>query len=166
MRYLLKQDPLSWGDDFDVLDATGDKVYAVDGEGFSLMNKLSFQDAAGQELASIRQVLFSWGTQYDLFRGNELAARVSQQTLSKAKCTFIVDVPGPGDLEASGDFYNHSYRFTRRGKVVAEVVPGHEGQELYAVDVSPDEDDVLILASAIVVDLISHEGSNEGSLYK
>lgn len=165
MRYTLKQDVLAWGDDFEILDETGAAVYFVDGRGFSFVNTLSFQDLQRQELASIRQVLFSWGSQYDLYRGGKLAARVTQKTLSKAKCTFVVDVPGPDDLVAAGDFYNHAYELRRKRRLAATIRSG-DGGSSYAVDVSADEDAVLILASAIVIDLVSHEGSNEGSLYK
>src|SRR5262245_44084453 len=165
MRYVLKQDALAWGDDFDIHGEAGAKLYSVDGRGIAFINRLSLKDLAKNELASIRQVLFSWGSQYDLYLGDKLLARVSQETLSRAKYRFHIEVPGPSNLDAVGDFYNHSYDFFRSQRVVAHVSRLDSGSGC-SVEVSAGEDDVLILGSAIAIDLVSHEGSNEGKMYK
>ena len=75
------------------------------------------------------------------------------------KCHFTVDVPGPDDLGAHGDFLDHEYEFTRGGRTVAAVSKRwFSWTDTYGIDVVEGEDPVLILASAIVVDQACHSG--------
>jgi uncharacterized protein YxjI len=68
-----------------------------------------------------------------------------------------VDVPGPDDLEAEGDFLDHEYSFTRGGRLVATVSKRwFSWTDTYGIDITSGEDDVLILASAVVVDMACH----------
>jgi uncharacterized protein YxjI len=69
-----------------------------------------------------------------------------------------VDVPGPDDLEAKGSFLEHEYRFSRRGKTVAEVSKRwFRIADSYAVDIQDQEDPVLILVSTVVIDQMCHD---------
>lgn len=165
MRYLLKQELFAWGDDFSIFDEAGNKVYFVDGHGIAIANKLSFQDLERRELAFIQQIIFTWGREYTISFKGKVFAKVSQQRLHRTKCKFFIDVPGPDDLEAEGDFYNHNYVF-RRGKNVAATVSKEGLREGFGVDVVNIDDAVLLLASSIVIELISHDDANRGFLYK
>ena len=113
MIYLMKQKLFSWGDDFTIKDDSGQDRFFVDGKAFSLGNQLSFQDMAGNELAFIRQKLLSWGPKHEISKGDQLLATVTKELFTFFKCTFTVDVPGPNDLQAEGDFLGHQYVFTR-----------------------------------------------------
>jgi uncharacterized protein YxjI len=165
MRYVLKQDLFAWGDDFHIYDDQGKEVYFVDGHGIAVRNRLSFQDMAKQEVAFIQQTMFTWGREYTISRSGKVVAKVSQQTLTGNRCSFFIDVPGPNDLSAEGDFYNHDYAFKRGEKVAARVSKEKAG-EGFGVDVPPAEDPVLLLASAIVIDLVIREGGAKGSMFK
>jgi uncharacterized protein YxjI len=157
MRYLMRQRILSWGDDFTIKNADGADVYFVDGKVFSFGDKLSIQDMSGLELLEIKQKLLSIGPQYEIHRGGETVAVVKKRLLTLARARFSVDVPGPDDLEARGDFLDHEYVFERGGREVARVSKRWFSlADTYAVDVDPDQDDVLILACAVVIDLVSH----------
>ena len=157
MRYLMKQKLFSLGDDFKIRDESGADVFFVDGKVFSIGNKLSFQDMAGRELAFISQKLLSWGPRYDIHRDGELVATVKKHLFTLLRCKFTVDVPGPDDLEAAGDFLHHEYEFTRHGETVATVSKRWFSiTDTYGVDVRPGEDDVLILASSVVIDMVCH----------
>ena len=61
MRFVLRQQILSWGDDFTIKDADGRPAYHVDGKVFSFGDKLSFNDMAGNRLAAIEQKLLPSG---------------------------------------------------------------------------------------------------------
>jgi len=157
MRYILKQKLLSWGDDFYIKDENERDVYFVDGKAFSFGDQLSFQDMEGNELAYIKQKVFAWGKTYEVFRSGKLAAVVKKEMFTLFKCRFTVDVPGPDDLEAEGDFLDHEYAFMRHGETVAQVSKRWFSlTDTYGVDVSDNEDPVLILASAVVVDMACH----------
>lgn len=154
----MKQKIFSWGDDFTIKDDTGKDVYFVDGRAFSLGEKLSFQDMAGNELAFIRQKLLSWGPTYEISRAGVLVATVKKRLFTLFRCKFEVDVPGPDDLEAEGSFMDYDYRFRRGAHVAAEVSKRWFAfRDTYGVDVAEGEDDVLILASTVVIDMICHD---------
>ena len=158
MRYVMKQKLFSWGDDFLIKDESGRDAFFVDGKAFSLGNQLSFQDMAGNELAFIKQKLFAWGPTYEIYREGQLYAIVQKELFTFFKCRFTVDVPGPDDLEAEGDFMDHEYTFTRRGQRVAEVSKQwFSWTDTYGVDIAEGEDDVLIIASTVVIDMACHD---------
>ncbi|HEU4629896.1 MAG TPA: LURP-one-related family protein [Gemmatimonadaceae bacterium] len=157
MRYVMRQKLLALGDDFHIRDEAGRDAYVVDGKVFSFGSKLSVRDMRGTELAFIKQKLLSWGPTYEIYRDQRLAAVVKKQLFALFHHRFTVDVPGPDDLEAEGDFTDHEYEFRRGGQVVATVSKRwFSWTDTYGIDVAPGEDDVLILASAVVVDLACH----------
>jgi uncharacterized protein YxjI len=160
MRYLMKQKLFALGDDFVIRNENGDDAFFVDGKLFSLGKQLSFQDMQGNELAFIKQKLLSLGTTYEIYRGDRHYARVHKELFTFFKCSFTVDVEGPGDLEAQGNLTDHEYEFTRDGAVVAVVSKRwFSFADTYGVDITADVDPVLILASTVVIDMACHEKS-------
>lgn len=157
MRYQMRQKMLAWGDDFVIRDDAGHELYYVDGKAFSIGQKLSFQDREGRELAFIRQRLLAWGQTYEIERDGAVVAVVKKALFTFLHCSFTVDVPGPDDLEARGDLLDHEYAFSRQGRDVAWVSKKwFRLTDSYGIETAPGEDDVLLLASAIVVDLACH----------
>ena len=160
MRYVLKQKFWSWGDDFRIQDADGQDVFFVDGRAFSWGDKLSFQDRARNELAFIRQKLLAWGPTYEIEVHGRLVAVVKKKLFTLLRCKFTVDVPGPDDLEAQGSFLDHEYSFQRQSREVAQVSKRwFSWTDTYGVDIVSGEDDVLILATAVVIDMVCHQES-------
>ena len=162
MRYVLKQKFWSWGDDFRIQDAEGRDAFFVDGRAFSWGDKLSFQDTQKNELAFIRQKLLAWGPTYEIDVHGRLAAVVKKKLFTLLRCKFTVDVPGPDDLEAQGSFLDHEYTLERNGRAVAEVSKRwFSWTDTYGVDIADGEDDVLILATAVVIDMVCHQESRK-----
>jgi uncharacterized protein YxjI len=161
-RYLMKQALFSWGDDFHIKNDAGKDVFFVDGKAFSFREKLSFQDMAGNELAFISQKVLSWGPTYEIYRGDHLMAVVKKHLFTLFRCRFTVDVPGPDDLEAEGDFLDHEYAFSRGGQTVASVSKQwFAWADTYGVEIADDQDDILILASTVVIDMACHGDRRE-----
>ncbi len=160
MRYLMRQKFWSWGDDFIIKDEHGRDVFYVDGKAFSWGDKLSFQDMQKQELAYIRQKLLSWGPTYEIDVHGRQTAVVKKHLFTFLRCRFTIDVPGPDDLEATGSILDHEYRFERHGQAVAEVSKRwFSFRDTYGIDIADGEDAVLILATAVVIDLVCHDGN-------
>jgi uncharacterized protein YxjI len=158
MRYMMKQKLFSWGDDFYISDAEERQCFYVDGKAFSLGDQLSFRDLRGNELAFIRQKLLSWGPTYEIYRNGQLVAEIKKELFTLFRCRFTVDVPGPDDLEASGDFMEHEYAFMRGGQTVATASKRwFSWSDTYGVDIAEGEDDVLILASTAAIDMMCHD---------
>ena len=157
MRYQMKERLFSFGDDFAILDDAGNQAYYVDGRAFSIGDKLSLLDPAGNEVAFIRQKLLAIGPTYEIHRAGQLAAIVKKHLFTFFHQRFSVDVPGPDDLEARGDFLQMEYTFTRHGAPVALVSKRwFRLADTYGIDILPDQDDILILACAVVIDLVAH----------
>ena len=158
MRYVMRQKLLSWGNDFIIRDEAGNDVYFVDGRAISVGNKASFQDMAGRELAFISQKFLSLQPTYELFVDGSLVAVVKRDLFKLFHHTFTVDVPGPDDLVAEGDLLDHEYAFRRGDLSVAHVSKKwFTLADTYGVEIGDGEDAVLILASAVVIDLVCHD---------
>ena len=70
---------------------------------------------------------------------------------------FDIDVEHGEDLKARGNIVDHEYEIKRDGDVIATVSKKwFRMSDTYGVDVKRGEDDVLILASAVVIDLCMH----------
>jgi uncharacterized protein YxjI len=163
MRYIMKQKLFCWGDDFTIQNEAGHPVFFVDGKAFSFCDKLSFQDMQKNELAFIRQKLLSWGPTYEITRGGVVAATVKKHLFTLFRCRFTVDVPGPDDLQAEGSFLDMEYKFRRADRVVAEVSKRwFSWKDTYGVEINEGEDDVLILASTVVIDMVCHADEKRG----
>src|SRR5213078_3060094 len=104
MQYVLKQKLVSLGNNFTIKDVDGRDAFQVKGELASLGDKLSFQDLDGNELVYIEQKVFNWVGTYEIWRHR-----------------FTVDVPGPDDLEAVGDFLNFEYIVNRGDHKIATI---------------------------------------------
>lgn len=158
MRYVMKQKILSWGDDFTIRDEAGRDAFFVDGRVLSWGDKLSFQDMQGNELAFITQKLLNWGPTYEISRGGKVVAVVKKELFTFFRCAFTVDVPGPDDLDADGDLLDHEYSFTRHGQRVASVSKKwFSWSDTYGIDIASGEDEVLVLCSAVIIDLACHQ---------
>lgn len=157
MRYVMRQKLLSLADSFTIKDENERDAFLVKGKLFSFGDKLSFQDMAGNELVYIDQRLLNWGPTYELWRGADLLAVVKRELFTFIHHRFTVDVPGPDDLEAKGDFLDHEYVFTRGVRVVASVSKRwFSWTDTYGIEITDGEDPVLLLASAVVVDMVCH----------
>jgi len=154
----MKEKVFALGDDFTIRDESGTEQYYVDGKVFTIGDKLSMKDRQGTEVAFIRQKLLRFSPTYEITLRGELVAVVKKKLFTLLHCRFSVDVPGPDDLEAKGDFLEHEYAFKLHGRTVAEVSKKWIAlTDSYVIDISPAQNQELLLACAVVIDLVCHE---------
>jgi uncharacterized protein YxjI len=152
--YVIRERFLSIGDDFDVLDEHGNKVFHVDGKVFSLRDKLVIEDLDGQELASVHRHLVSLRPTYEIRIGGETAAEVKKKLFTPFREKFTIDVPGPDDLEMRGDLLDHEYTIELGGDEVAAVSKRWLTiRDTYAVQIAAGQDPLLIICSVLALDL-------------
>ena len=157
-RYQLKQKVFTLGDSYKICDENGEERASVRSQLFAVGKKLFLEDQQGNELAMIRQQVFSFGPTFEISVGGKQLAIVKKKLFSLFKCRFSVDVPGPDDLEATGSFLEQEYSFSRGGYEVALVSKKwFSWSDSYGVEIQDGQDDILILASAIVIDLACHD---------
>lgn len=159
MRFVMKQEFWSFGNDFVIRDEDGNDRYLVDGRAFSFGDKLSLQDMSGNELAFISQRLLSWGPSYEIHRPGRRASVLSKEHFTFFHCKFAIDGPGDEDYEAGGDFLDHEYEISGNEGVVATVTKRwFTLSDSYGIEIADGEDPVLFLAAAVVIDLVCHDG--------
>ncbi|HEU5348224.1 MAG TPA: LURP-one-related family protein [Ktedonobacterales bacterium] len=157
MRYQLQQKLFAFGDDFTVKDETGADRYIVDGKVFTLGHRVIIRDMQGSEVATIQQQIISLLPTYEITRSGQEVAEVRKK-LTFFREGYTVDIPGPDDLAVQGDLLDHEYIFTRDGQTAATVSKQWFSlADSYGVEVAPGVDDVLILASAVVIDLVNSD---------
>ncbi len=156
MRYLMRQKFWTIGDRFMIKDEHNRDVYQIVGKVFSLGDRLSFQDMQGRELARIEQKLISFKKRYQVYREGQMAAEVVKE-ITFFKDKYTVDIPGPNDYTVQGNFWDHEYAFLRKGREVAHVSKQFfTFTDSYGIHIVDGEDDILILATAVVIDLVNH----------
>ena len=154
MRYFLADKFFGIGGDLIVKDERGKDVIFVDGAAISIGRRLVMKDMKGHELATIQQTLIALTPTFEIHCKNGPTARVSMKLLSLTD-RIKIDLPGNDDLEARGDLFHHEYAILRRGREVAHVSKRWIAlRDTYGIDIDEGQDDVLIVACAVVIDAI------------
>jgi uncharacterized protein YxjI len=152
--YLIRERFFAIGDDFDVLDEHGTKLYRVDGRVLTLRNKVIIEDPSGDEVATVHRHLVALRPTYEIRIGGEKAAEVRKKLFTPFRDKFTIDVPGPDDLEMKGDLLDHEYRIELGGEEVAEVSKRWLTiRDTYAVKIAPGVEPLLIIGSVLALDL-------------
>ena len=163
MRYILTQKFLSFGDSFVVQDEAGRNVYRVDAKFLAFGHKLVVSDMRGDERALIRRKMWTFGHQYLILMDGAERALVKQAFGSFLRSRFRVDVVGGAPLRVTGNIMGHEYRITRGRRHIATISKKWFAfTDTYGVDIADGEDDLLLLAVAVVIDLVCHKSSGLG----
>ena len=154
MRYQLKDKLFSIGGDAMIQDASGKDLLFVDGKAISLGRRLEIKDLQGNGLATIQQQLIALTPTFEIRKHDGVSAKISVKLLSLLD-RLKIDVPGNDDLEARGDIFHHEYGIFRGSREVAHISKAWIAlSDTYGIDIDDDQDQVLILACAVVIDEI------------
>jgi len=152
--YLIRERFFHLGEDFDITDEEGRPVLHVDGKVFSLRDRLVLRDPAGREVAEVRRKLVALRPTYQVSAGGQEIAEVRRHMFTPFGDRFTIDVPGPDDLEMRGNLLDHEFTIERGGETVATASRRwFSMRDTYAVDVAPGQDDLVILAAVLALDL-------------
>jgi uncharacterized protein YxjI len=161
--YLIRERFFRFGDDSDITDDKGRSVLHVDGKVLSLHDRLVLRDPEGREVAQVHRKLVALRPTYQITVGGEEAAEVRKHFFTPFGDRFTIDVPGPDDLEMKGNLFDHEYTIERGGQTVATVSKRwFSMRDTYAVDVAEGQDDLLILASVLALDLAEDREGDRG----
>ena len=160
--YLIRERFFRLGEDSDITDEHGRPVLQVDGKVLSLRNRLVLRDTDGREVAEVKGKLIAMRPTYEISIAGQEAAEVRKRLFTPFGDRFTIDVPGPDDLEMAGDLFDHEFTIRRGGQTVATVSKQwFSMRDTYAVDIAPGQDDVLILASVLALDLAEDQERKE-----
>ena len=152
--YLIRERFFRLGEDSDITDEHGRPVLHVDGKLLSLRNRLVLRDPDGREVAQVQRKLVALVPTYQIALAGREGAEVRKHLVTPFGDRFTIDVPGPDDLEVEGDLFDHEFTIGRGDQMVATVSRRwFRMRDTYAVDVVPGQDDLLVLASVLALDL-------------
>ena len=154
MRYVIREKFFRLGEDSEITDESGRTVFRVDGKVLTLRDRLVINDAAGNEVAGVQRTLIALRPTYEIAIGGERAAQVRKHFFTPFRDRYTIDIPGPDDLEMSGNIFDHEFTIRRGGDVVATVSKRWFAiRDTYGVEVADGIDSTLILASVLALDL-------------
>jgi uncharacterized protein YxjI len=124
---------------------------------------LVFQDRTGRELYRTAPPDGSSPAGMDILRPDgTVAATVHNAIFSPVRDRWQIDVPGGESMVAAGSLLQHEYALRRGGDTIAVVsktwVPR---RDTYGVMVDDAADLPLVLAVAVVLDLLAHRASTD-----
>ncbi len=154
MRYIIRERFFGLREDSDITDESGQPVLTVDGKVLSLRDELIVRDPGGQEVARVHRKLIALRPTYEVTIGGHEAAEVRRRLFSPFRDRFDVDIPGPDDLDITGSLLDHEFTIRRGDQTVATVSKQWlTMRDTYGVDIASGEDDLLILATVLALDL-------------
>jgi uncharacterized protein YxjI len=152
--YLIRGRFLSRGDAFDITDEAGGPVLHVDGTVLSEHHRLVLRDSTGHEVAQVHRRLATLRPIYEITVDGHKIADVRPHSGTPHADRFSIDVVGPDDLATAGSLVEHEFSIQRGDRIVATVSGRRLSiRDTYAVDVTAGEDDVLILASVLALQM-------------
>ena len=152
--YVIRERLLHLGEDSDITNEAGQPALHVDGKVLSLHNRLILRDQVGREVGQVHRKLAALRPTYEITIDGKDVAEVRRHLLAPFGGRFTIDVHGAGGMEIKGDLLSHEFTIDQDGHTVAAISKRWlTATASYAVDIAAGEDDLLILASILALDL-------------
>lgn len=158
-RYQIRQKMFSIGDDFWIENQDGKRVFKVDGKALRLRQTLFFEDMNGNRLAKIQERLLAIKDTMAIedADGNQMAV-IKKGLIAPLGDHWTVKVRGGPDLDVQGNILDLEYSIMQKRKKIAEVSKKWLSfADTYGVEIDDGQNDLLILAVAIAIDMMSHD---------
>jgi uncharacterized protein YxjI len=124
---------------------------------FSIGKRLTIFDAAGNEVAEIRQKVMSFLPKYHVETGNGLVLEI-KKCFTFFRPKYSVE---PFGWTVHGDFFNHDYDVMEGDALVARVAKRWlSWGDAYEISISPAADEAAALATVLVIDACLEQQSS------
>lgn len=162
-RYQIRQKMFSIGDDFWIENQEGNRVFKVDGKALRLRETLFFEDMNGNKLCKIQERLLAIKDTMVVedADGHQMAV-IKKGLIAPLGDHWTVTVRGGPDLDVQGNILDHEYSINERRNKIAEVSKKWLSlTDTYGVEIGEGQNDILILAIAIAIDMMSHDAEKK-----
>ena len=162
-RYKIRQKMLSIGDDFWIENQEGVRVFKVDGKALRLRKTLFFEDMNGNKLCKIQERLLAIKDTMVVedTDGHQMAV-IKKGLIAPLGDHWTVVVRGGPDLDVQGNILDHEYSIMQRRNKIAEVSKKWLSlTDTYGVEIDEGQNDILILAVAIAIDMMAHDDNEK-----
>jgi uncharacterized protein YxjI len=154
----MRQKLVSFGHDFYIENEQGEKVFKVDGKVLRVRDTLVFKDMQGNKLCQIQeQLLRVKDTMKIEGPDGKTLATVKKAIITPVRDRWTVKIKGGPDLDEQGNILDHEYRIGEGRQKVGEVSKKwFRIRDTYGVEVAEGQDDALILAVTVAIDMMAH----------
>ena len=158
-RYKIRQNLISIGDDFWIENEEGKRVFKVDGKVLRIRKTLVFEDMNGKKLAQIQERLLTIKDTMVIedADGRDIAT-IKKALIAPFRDKWDVMVKDGPDLDVQGNILDFEYTIKQGRDKIAEISKKwFRLTDTYGVEIEPGQNDILILAVAIAVDMMAHD---------
>ena len=158
-RYRMRQNLVAIGDDFAIENEGGQKIYKVDGKVLRIRDTLHFKDMSGKVLCQIKERLITIKDTMTVedSDGKDLAV-IKKALISPLVDRFSVKIKSGPDLDIHGNLLDFEYEIKDGRTKVAEISKKwFRLSDTYGVEIAPGQNDVLILAITVAIDMMVHK---------
>lgn len=157
MKLYIKEKVFSWNEQFAVKDENGWDKYYVEGELFSLGKMLHLLNINGEEVAFIRQQLFTLMPRYSVsVAGHQIAEIRKEFTFFFQR--YVIDGLG---WEIEGSVWEHQYEIRKNGRLIARLdKEWFTWGDSYCLDIADPADEILALAVVLTIDCVAEAQNN------
>jgi len=159
-QYKMRQKMVSFGDDFWIENQDGQKAYKVDGKMLRVRDTLFFEDPQGRKLCKIQTKVARIKDSMEIegAEGGRLAM-VKKALITPVRERWVVKVGNGPDLDVQGNILDHEYSIGEGRDKIAEVSKKwFRVRDTYGVQIEQGQNDVLLLAVTVAIDMMAHEG--------
>lgn len=159
-RYKMREKLVSFGNDFWIEDENGRRAFKVDGKMLRVRDTLIFEDARGQELCKIQEKVARVKDSMEIEGPNgQRMAMVKKALITPLRDRWVVKIGDGPDLEVQGNLLDHEYTIGEGRDKIAEVSKKwFRIADSYGVQIEQGQNDILILAVTVAVDMMAHSG--------
>jgi uncharacterized protein YxjI len=153
----------SIGDDFWIENQDGQRVFKVDGKALRLRKTLIFEDMNGNKLCQIQErwLPIRETMAIDGPDGEQIAV-VKKALIAPLRDRWSVNVKNGPDLDVQGNILDHEYTVKQGWNKIAEVSKKWLSlTDTYGVEIDDGQNDILILAVAIAIDMMAHDDDDK-----
>ena len=157
MKLYMKEKLFSFHDRFTIKDENGWDKYYVEGEFLSLGKRLHLLNSFGEEVALIRQELFTLMPRYTVsVAGREIARIRKEFTLFFQR--YVIDGLG---WEVEGSVWEHEYEIRKNGRLIVRITKEwFTWGDSYCLDIADPQDEILALAVVLTIDCVAEASQN------
>ncbi len=155
--YQMRQQMFAIGDDFWIENGAGTRVFKVDGKALRLRKTLILASADGRELYTIQEKLVHVRDTMEIEGAAGRVATVKKALISPLRERYDVHFDAGAEWKVQGNIVDHEYEIESDAGKIAEVAKKwFRVRDTYGIQVTPGQDDALVVAVAIVVDQMAH----------
>ena len=160
-RYIMRQRMVALGQDFTINNYAGQPCFRIDGKVRLVKESLKFRDMQGNLIYKLDEKVLRIRESFNILDANDrVVAKVHNAIVDPLRERFTIELSDGETMTTMGKVIWAQYDISRGGHQVAKISKQFSwiGRDQYVVDVVQGENDLLILAITVVIDMMVSNG--------